>query len=241
MADLSQYRLQLSPAQREQIRQAAHRAYPAEACGFVTHSGTVVEVLNRREPPEFEISADDYARWADAVDWVWHSHANNPTWSAQDLRSWAASGHRWAMIDCASGSCLELDADPGIGLMGRPFVYGRFDCYSAIRDYLYQQRGLLLGDYPRREWGEWQRPDWDIWERSFLNEPVRLLGEDEPLQQGDVLLMCIHNRHANHAAVVHDPDRSLVFEHRVNELSGLTVIGPNWQKRVKYRVRPTHG
>jgi proteasome lid subunit RPN8/RPN11 len=48
----------------------------SERCGFVLKGGEVVEVINIAEEPEdnFEISAEDVARYEDQILASWHTH-----------------------------------------------------------------------------------------------------------------------------------------------------------------------
>lgn len=69
-------------SQREQLAEAANKAVPKEACGFILAQGTVVECTNIDEAPwyRYKIDEDEAAAWWETglVIAVWHSHPTGP-------------------------------------------------------------------------------------------------------------------------------------------------------------------
>lgn len=232
---LSTYENPLTPAQRQALRSAAEAAFPQEACGFILADGSVVECQNRSTVPEqFVISAADYAQHDPAgIEVVWHTHANYQGFSPADITACKALGLPYAVWDCASSQSYWLDPQQSAGLVNRPWAYGIHDCYSAVRDWWFQQHGLEMGDYPRTQEGEWHSADFTHFEDSFQKEGFRQVGLDD-LQRGDVIMFRIRNLHtSNHVAIVEDPSQNLLYQHLVGRLSGLTAYS-HWLRENSY-------
>lgn len=231
---LSQFSNPLTIEQNFYLRCKAEEAFPSEACGFILNDGSLVQVENRTSTPdEFIISAADYARYGDTIAAIWHTHANFPHFSEADIRSCKQLMVPFAMWDCGSSQSHWLDPRQTTGLVGRPWTYGIYDCYSAVRDWYYQNTGLVMGDYPRNEEGEWHSPEFNLFERSFAREGFHRVSLDD-LKRGDVLLFRIRNDHTcNHVAVVEDAEAGLIYQHLVNRLSGVDMYG-HWLRETTY-------
>lgn len=86
-------------------------------------------------------------------------------------------------------------------LLGRPFKHGVTDCYSLIRDFYRINYGIELTDYARPD--EWWNKGLNLYQDNILKEGFYLLDvHHSEWQPGDVLLMGIQSRVANHAAVL---------------------------------------
>jgi proteasome lid subunit RPN8/RPN11 len=225
---LSTYTNPLTGAQIGTIRMMAEGAFPVEACGFILDSREVVECTNTSaEPDTFVISADETADYLDNAVACWHSHAKFPRLSEADIRACKALNLPYAVWDCSSSQLFWLNPQQSAGLLGRPWAYGVHDCYSAVRDWYYQQRDVWLGDYPRQYEGEWFTRGFTHFEDNFASEGFVRLPATAPLQRGDVLMMRIRNdTTCNHVAVVEDPAANLLYQHLVNRLSGTTAYSP---------------
>lgn len=225
---LSTYTNPLNGQQAVTIRLMAEAAYPREACGFVLDSGEVVECTNTSALPDtFVISAEETAEYLDNAVACWHSHTQFPRLSDADIKACKALNLPYAVWDCSSSYLFWLDPRQSAGLLGRPWAYGVHDCYSAVRDWYYQQQGIELGDYPRQYEGEWSTRGFTHFEDNFAAEGFIKLPQNAQLQRGDVLLMRIRNDSTcNHVAVVEDPAANQLYQQLVSRLSGLTAYSP---------------
>ena len=99
--------------------------------------------------------------------------------------------------------------------MGRPWVWGVTDCWSLVRDWYKQEKGIELRD--------WERP---ITPEEFLKDPMfercawrtgfRQLRQEEKLENGDLLFMSIMADGLNHVALFLDGE---VLHHLTDRLS----------------------
>jgi len=239
---LSTYAHWLTGPQISAIRSYAESAFPQEACGFVLADGAVVECRNTStEPNTFVIAAADSVRYLDDAVVCWHSHGNYAQLSTADITACKALALPYAVWDCGSSQLLWLDPNQSAGLLGRVWSYGGHDCYSAVRDWFYQEQAVVLNDYPRQFEGEWATRGFTHFEDNFEAEGFRRLPPTADLQRGDVLLMRIRNDYTcNHVAVVDDPAANQLYQHLVNRLSGHTSFSPYFRDQT-YAVLRRHG
>lgn len=213
------------------MRLASEVSYPREACGFLLEDGRMVELENRSpNDNEFIISAEDYARHDEQIAAVWHTHNQMAGFSPADIQSCKQLHVPFMVFDRTTGLSFWLDPRQSAGLLGRPWNYGIHDCYGAVRDWYYQQCGVVLGDYPRTKEGEWANPDFNYFEENWEREGFRKVGLDE-VQRGDMLMFRIRNDHTcNHVAVVEDAGAGHLFQHLVGRFSEIGVYS-NWLRQ----------
>lgn len=230
---LSNYINPLTNAQIAEIRNLSESAFPSEACGFILNNGSVVQCTNTATTPDtFIISASETASYLDNSLCCWHSHAKFPQLSEADIRACKALSLPYAVWDCSSSLLFWLDPSQDAGLVGRPWAYGVHDCYSAVRDWYWQQCGYAMNDYPRQHEGEWSERGFTHFEDNFAAEGFIELPNTADLQRGDVLLMRIRNDSCcNHVAVVEDLSSNMIFQHLVGRLSGLTSYSPYFREQ----------
>ena len=218
---LSSYSNPITTAQQTAIRAYAEAAHPAEACGFVLSDGSVVECTNTAtEPDTFVISAAETALYLDDAVASWHSHADYADLSFADVNASKALNLPYAVWNCSGSELFYFDPRQSSGLLGRPWMYGGYDCYSAVRDWYSQQMGVQMGDYERLYEGEWSQRGFTHFEDNFAAEGFVQIPKTADLQRGDVLMMKIRNDHTcNHVAVLEDPAANKIFQHLVNRKS----------------------
>jgi proteasome lid subunit RPN8/RPN11 len=211
----------------------ALREAPREACG-------VVVVINGREryrpcrnmatdpgaefvlDPAERMAAEDAGELAAVV----HSHpgaTSDP--SEADLLGSAADCVPWHIVGLPALDWRELSPpawrSPGwrAPLVGREFEYGRTDCYTLIRDWYRQERGIVLPDFPRRD-GDFQAG------RSLYEDGFELAGFREslkPPEPGDILLMKLAAPVPDHGAVYLGGDT--ILHHLQGRLSSRDAWG----------------
>lgn len=218
---LSSYSNPITTAQQTAIRAYAEAAHPAEACGFVLSDGSVVQCTNTAtEPDTFVISAAETALYLDDAVASWHSHADYADLSFADVNASKALNLPYAVWNCSGSELFYFDPRQSSGLLGRPWMYGGYDCYSAVRDWYSQQMGVQMGDYERLYEGEWSQRGFTHFEENFAAEGFVQIPKTADLQRGDVLMMKIRNDHTcNHVAVLEDPAANKIFQHLVNRKS----------------------
>lgn len=210
-----------------------------EACGFVLKDGTVIQVKNTAEKPglEFQIAAEDSAKYLDDAQAIWHTHLNSPQFSKEDVAACKTLNLPWVMHCSKSNTFHWLDPSQDAGLLQRPWAWGLYDCYALVRDYFYQQHQLKLNDYERRFEGVWDEHDFLEFEDNWAKEGFEKVTGTP--QDGDVLLFSIRSPHVNHVGVLTDVNSNVFLHHGVDRFSEQTVLSWDgfWGQRLKAVVR----
>lgn len=223
---------------RTAAEQHAAQDCPAESCGLVVRAIDGAELYwpcrNIAGRDEFQIDPDDMARAEDLcleVLAIVHSHPEQaePVPSAADLECCDAGDIPWHIVGVPSLRWVTVTPAHQLpDLVGRSFEYGRSDCYSIVRDWYRLERGVWLADVPRTSDTE---PDGSsIYLPRFEAHGWRTVAS-EP-RPGDVLLMRMGAREANHAAVYLGDN--LILHHLEGRLSSREPWGTD------YRARTTH-
>ncbi len=100
-------------------------------------------------------------------------------------------------------------------LKGRPWVWGVTDCWSLVRDFYKEEKGIELLDYERPVTPQ-EFNDIPLFERYAERTGFKELDPNETLKNGDILLMSIMYNTLNHVAIFLDGD---VLHHLTDRLS----------------------
>lgn len=228
----------LNSDQRQAIQKLASAKPEQETCGFVLADGSVVEVQNIATNPaeRFEIAPNDY-QTAElcGVRGVWHTHLELDGFSPLDQQVMSADDLPWAVYCLSSGKFHQCEPGVVAPLVGRPFCFGVYDCYSLVSDKL-AEMGIQLPSWPRGNYGEWNTPlfrpfDEEAWS---VGAPVK----DGLYTEGDILLMNLgdHPGHTDHVGVFISPDRFL--HHPADHQSRVDRFGSWWKRRTRLVIRP---
>lgn len=228
----------LTTRQQEAIRQLAAATPEREACGFVLANGSVVAVPNRAPDPthQFEISPADYvSHEAHGICGVWHSHRELEGFSPLDQQVIAADPMPWAIYCLASGQFVECDPGAPAPLVGRPFVYGIYDCYSLVSDMLLEL-GASMPPWPRGRYGEWNQPGFLPFDQAAAQVGIPVPPGEQ--RRGDIVLLNLgdYSGHTDHIGVFMDHSRFL--HHPAERLSRVDRFGSWWVRRLRLVVRP---
>ena len=218
---LSSFSNPITSEQQAKIRERAEAAHPVEACGFVLNNGDIVECTNVSSGKNsFKISAEETALYLDDAAASWHSHIDFGSVSFADINASKALALPYAVFNCAGTEHFYFDPSQSAGLLERPWLYGGYDCYSAVRDWYSQEMGVDMGDYERLYEGEWAQRGFTHFEDNFAAEGFVRIPPSVPLERGDVFLMKIKNDDAcNHVAVLEDPEANQIYQHLVGRKS----------------------
>lgn len=219
----------------------ARAEYPREACGLIVQKDGEEHYFPckniSQDPEQFALCPEDYAyaedRWL--ILGVVHSHCDRgPEPSRADRAACDASGIPWYIVSVPSGQ-WELLRPSGMRAkyLGRPFIHGVFDCYALIRDWYQGERRIELPDFMRD--AHWWRRGENLFMENFQAAGFRPLRDDERLDHGDVILMQIGSRVANHGAVY--IGRDLILHHLSGKLSGRDIYGGYWRKVTRLILR----
>lgn len=227
----------LTVAQKTAIRDLAVGCSDEETCGFVLKDGSVVGIANEAidKCNEFLIGAASYAKYDEDILGVWHSHLDLAAFSQLDQQVLSCDVLPWAVYCLGDDSFHECDPTVVAPFEGRPFVFGVYDCYSLITDYL-RGEGVTLPPWPRGNWGEWNTPDFSPFDDEWRNFGKTVT--HGAYQAGDMLLLNLgdYSGHTDHVGVFVNPKQFL--HHPSHGVSRLQTFGGYWKRRLNWVVRP---
>jgi proteasome lid subunit RPN8/RPN11 len=224
-------------------QQALHHAqieFPRESCGLVViikgkeHYRPCRNLAERHT--QFILDPKDYQLCEDEGDItaVVHSHPNLSAKPSQaDLVGCEFSGLPWYIVSLPSGIWERIEPTGyQAPLIGREFTHGVLDCYSLVQDFYREKFNIELPNYDRAD--EWWKKGQDLYMVHFQEAGFDPIDASE-IQAGDVLLMQIHSKVVNHAAIYLGGD--LMLHHAMNRLSCREVWGGWWKKNTRLVVR----
>lgn len=233
------------------IHRHAMQDFPNESCGLIVKVGRksqVVRCKNVADDPRrfFVMDADDQQRAEEMgeVIAVWHTHPNGrPVPSEADRAGCTATELPWFITAIwkegedfrMSDTTVTLpDPDFKMPYLGRPYVFGVFDCYSLVTDYMEGEFGIVMDKKLHSRIPKW-------WEKgiNFFGDEYDALGfnrliDQEP-QPGDLFLMQIGATVPNHIAVYLGDD--MILHHCHDRLSSRAVYGGFWDKHTTHHLR----
>ena len=194
---------------------------PFESCGVVI-DGEYVPCENSHLDPEnhFQIKKTHWIALSKKgkIQAVIHSHTgtHGPFPSAHDMEAQQNTGLPWAVVTIAPKKKITWFGDQvlDVPLVGREFIPGVQDCYSIIRGYYWQERGVKLKEFPRD--AEWWMDGKNLFRDGFQEAGFYAIPKEQ-LQEGDVMLMQIRSKTPNHGAVI--LKGGLMLHHVNNQLS----------------------
>lgn len=243
----SQKYLDQFPEAIEAAKAHARKVFPQESCGFIV-GGKYIPMQNQSASSElhkegdrdcqcklcsFAIDDADYLKHSGAIQAIVHSHPYGPAYpSKSDMLHQESSGVAWIIVtldETRFGPLTVWGGDcPIEPLIGREFIHGINDCYSAIRDTFALGRDKLaeqgigwpfapieLPLYPRQD--AW----WEASEDNFYEEKPQEIGFVEvpmfDVRPGDVFLGKIRSSRLNHGGVM--LENNLILHHLPQRLS----------------------
>lgn len=241
----------LSPVPENVVEAAqAHalQSYPQESCGLVV-GGEYLPCENVADLPEEDFSIRDQIVMpyivAGTLQAVIHSHPVKAIFapsdpSVRDMIGQISAQVPWGIID-TDGEVVTApywfgDITLDTPLLGVEFHHGVQDCYTAIRKWYWQTRGIKLKDFPRQ--GMWWCEDENLYVDNFAKAGFFIVDICD-IQDGDVVLGKIKSEVINHAGIYLDNSVDgcgLVYHHLPGRLSRRESAGP-WLNRTELVVR----
>lgn len=238
----------------KKIKSIGEARFPNEACGFVVSTGankkaTIVECRNDALYPktQFIINSDEYLRVSEMgeIIGIWHTHTNGNTKpSESDLYGCEATNLPWYLIsveqaeDGFKHSDLISFTPNGYEApyVGRPYVFGSFDCWTLCKDFYKREFGIQLKDYPRIE---------NFWTKDESNYFITKTDEcdlidvtGQPIQYGDIVFIQTDSSgNPSHSAIYVGDEQ--ILHHCIGRLSkhDMYVHGSYWLKHTVKQVR----
>lgn len=228
--------MKISEEATQAAKAHAIAAYPQEACGIIV-DGQYVKIENISQEPEAGFEMDERT-WQDyKVEAVIHSHS--PKYklepSASDMLHQISSNVPWGIIlsDGKEVSNILWWGDFVLDqpLVGRTFIHGVTDCYSAIRAWYWQNRQIKLKDFPRQDL--WWKNSENLYVENFSKAGFREIEQSEATV-GDVVLINFRSEVPNHGGVLIED--GLLYHHLQNRLSNREPIG-RWNSLITKWLR----
>ncbi|MFT4172829.1 MAG: C40 family peptidase [Rhodocyclaceae bacterium] len=211
----------------------AAQCLPRECCGLVVRDAAGERYIPCRNiamrSDDFEIDPDDFMHAEDAgeIVMVAHSHVFEPARpSLADLVGCESSGLPWLIVQAQSGVHVVIEPNGfEAPLIGRPYRYGVLDCWTLVRDWFHQVRGIALDPISAEE--GWDKKGLDLFRLHMGAQGFIEIGADEAAP-GDVPLMQFGTTVPNHIGVLLEDGRLL--HHCKDRDSSVDVFGRHWRQ-----------
>lgn len=216
----------------EFINQALEEA-PIEACGLVIIKNGKQKYHRcknlARGTDQFIIDPKDYAQ-ADSegeIVAVIHSHpVTSEKPSQADLVSCEGSGLPWHIYSLQSSKWSYFEPTGYVApLVGREWSHGVLDCYSIIRDWYKQEKGIELLNFERSD--KWWKIGQNLYLDNFQKAGFKEI-EFKDLAAGDCIFMCMQSEVPNHGAIYLGD--GWILHHTQGRLSTRDLYGGIWLK-----------
>lgn len=230
-------------------QEAGARNYPNESCGLVVKKGrkvVAIECHNVSATPtnRFAIAPEAYAAASDMgeIIGVWHTHIEiPPTPSGADRSGCEASEVPWYIVAVykRGGEFVFSDVevlhphDSLVEYVGRPYIYGQYDCYSLLVDYYRREFNIALDNSHERV-EKWWLKGGDCFGEKFAAEGFVQIQNATP-EVGDVFLIQTGSPVPNHIAIYTGNER--ILHHLQGRLSGHDIYGGYWFKHTVKHLR----
>lgn len=234
------------------MRQEAERCYPREACGLIVAIGKkmrFVACTNTSHVPneQFVLAPEDWMRAADMGEVIalWHSHPNgNCQPSEADRAGCEASQVPWlisALVKDAESFTHfgpELTEPDGFkaDYVGRPYVFGIFDCMSLVNDFYEREYGIQIERFPELRQMEWWRHGFNHFGDNYASQGFVAVTDDS-WQEGDLLMFSVDSEVPNHVALYVTAD--IILHHVIGRLSRKDSLGGFWRSHLSHHLRHT--
>lgn len=228
---------------QESIANHAAKEYPRECCGLILNESGHEAYFPCRNmavgTDNFQLHPVDYlaAEKRGQIMAVVHSHPDSlPDPSQADKVACEATGLPWHIIGWPTLRWAFIEPSGyKAPLLGRQWSHGVLDCYSLIRDWYRDERGIELMDFARND--EWWRHGDNLYEDNF-----QLAGFEETREEieiGDVILMQVLSDVPNHAGIY--IGQGMMLHHLFNRLSCREVYGGYWRRHTRRILRYREG
>lgn len=194
---------------KKQLIEAKTALQPQEMCGVIVNdNGLAVFVLmqNKHENKnEFfrldakELHAVDTDRQVIAIV---HSHPNASAMPSPLDRA-SMNEHDLPFVIVGMFDDVAIHYPAAFPLLQRPYIHGKQDCFTIVRDFYKRELAIDINDYARSEYW-WQEKDIESPYLKYLEDEGFFVVENGKanLQYGDVLLCRLGHTYAvNHAMI----------------------------------------
>ena len=237
------------------IKKRAIEVYPNEACGLIINpnpgvKSSFVACANIAGDPNkrFVISPKEFASAEDlgTVVAVWHTHVEHSSAPSDfDINSCNESELEWFILDIYKrGDSFEFGTvkhiEPNLSevdLIGRPYIYGVYDCFSLAKNYYRKEMGIDIDFVPP---GYPEVCELSNQKNLLLVEGAAQAGFERVSTQlpkkGDLIILNVCSDYPNHIAVYVGDLK--ILHHCMGRLSELSIYpGSYWEKHTFAHMR----
>ncbi|EAX32556.2 C40 family peptidase [Coxiella burnetii] len=179
---------------------------PEMACGVLVYKDnnhSYIPCKNIADDPlkQSKISDEEYARTrneGDIIHTVMFRSDESAHSTEEDQAQCNENKAPYIIISWPELKIEQFLPTVDLPLVGRPFIYGVYDCYSLARDYYKKNFGIKLNDYDRPDF--WWEKDANLYMENYKKEGFKEIPAKE-LRCGDLILMKINSPVPNHIAI----------------------------------------
>lgn len=151
----------------------------------------------------------------------------------------------WHIVSWPEGDYAQYIPEVRENILGRPFVHGVWDCWSACKDYYKTYHGITFPAFKRDDlWWEDKESE-SLYEKFYAENGFHTVDTPQP---GDMIVMQIgRSYHPNHAGIYlgHTDQfetRSLyggpfMLHHMYGRNADIVVYGGQWSQRARLILR----
>jgi cell wall-associated NlpC family hydrolase len=226
----------------------AKSKFPRESCGLVVNDEYLPCVNIAPDPRlDFMIAQEVTNPYviARTLQGVIHSHPvkdmlGKSSPSKNDMIGQVSTSVPWGVIDtdgdtvCTPYWWGDFILDEPI--IGREFHPGINDCYSIIRKWYWQKRGILLKEFPRDD--AWWASNENMYVEGFAEAGFYAISKNE-LQDGDIILGKVLSSVINHGGIyLHNKEDGYgtILHHLPKRLSRRETANP-WIEKAELFLR----
>ena len=225
---------------KESFKKYATKQAQEEACGLlaiIKGKETFWPCKNLAEG-RFEFFIIDPDDWAECEDTgeivgVIHSHPLGPaTPSDNDKAACEHLGFPYYIysIEHDHWECIEPSGWKAPSLIGRKFIWGKYDCWSIVTDWFKENKNINIK--------YWQRPrkikdfsDNPYFDKVLTESKFIKQNTNHNLKEGDVLLFQTVTGNCDHVAVYIGD--MMILNHNIKSLSCRELFDLNYQKALR--------
>lgn len=220
----------------EQVAMAAKASPSREICGLIVDKGTDTTFISLTNISEdnnsFIIDPIEYAKYTSKyrVIAVVHSHidcSSEP--SLADIVVCNKGSSPWMIYSTVTDTFnIIYPKKETINIIGRPYIFGIYDCWSIVTDTYYADLGISISR-PLTATTDWYKDGFNLFETNANSFGFYKLEDTSSLKKYDVILFKAgKTKVPNHCGLLIKED--MFMHHLSGRLSNKEVYGGYWHR-----------
>jgi cell wall-associated NlpC family hydrolase len=138
----------------------------------------------------------------------------------------------WLIVDVVNNTYgIYYPASYTSRLDGREYIYGKYDCFSLVRDF-YSNLGIFIPDHIRLS--EWLESDNTYSPYDELHQQYGFIKVDEPKPNDIIIMKCTASSNLHIAIYI---GNNKILHHCINRLSCIDNYSGYWREVTSYFLR----